>query len=817
MSKLKQLILGSPKSQSKSGKNSPHGSDLIPVTDIRDGVVITADNRYLKIIEILPTNFSLKSAVEQQNIIYYLASYLKVAPSSLQILIRTRRADVDAYCTQMERCYQQEINEDCKAMIWEDAQLVNYLAATEAVSRKFYIVLPYQGTSTDFAEISKELAVQAETAYQYLSYCGLEVVRHEDYDRFTFQVLYYSARLDAPPDNAAGYLTPVVDAETDGPEDGQLQLYELLTPTEIDTTNKRYVCMDGVYRSYFYLSGYPTQNPWAWLSPLVDAGDGVSVSFFLRRQPKEQVVQKISKTTMLNRSRMRDVGDTRGDYEELDDAINSGLYIKEQLNRENEELYYMNTLIEVCAGDEETLNARIRQVETLCRSHSWLLRPALYRQAECFRSMLPLDSLDTKIYTHSKRNILTQGAAKAFPFSSYELCDDTGVLLGINLYNSTAVILDNFSADLYSNGNMAIFGMSGAGKTYTLLLLAMRYRMLGVKVMIITPEKGFEYRSVCDAIGGQYYRISPGSADCINLMEIRRTTLDIDENLRGNELRQDSVLLDKVQQIHTYLSLRYPQMTPEESYQLNIAILACYTTFGITKDNASLLNPDGSFKRMPDFTDLLVFLQQYPVLKNLALMVQEQIEMGMGGQTNVDLHSDFIVLDTSGAPKKELSPCTYIATSFIRDEISRSRTRKKAVVGDELWKIAGDAENEAAADFVVELVKTVRGYGGIFISATQNVIDYFALRDGKFGDALLNNSRLKLLLQMEEAEALKVQEKLGLSDEETMQIIRSGRGQGLLCAGPNRVCVEIRASQTEHDLITTSRTDLEKRIRLADE
>ena len=111
------------------------------------------------------------------------------------------------------------------------------------------------------------------------------------------------------------------------------------------------------------------------------------------------------------------------------------------------------------------------------------------------------------------------------------------------------------------------------------------------------------------------------------------------------------------------------------------------------------------------------------------------------------------------------------------------------------------------------MIKTIRGYSGVFIAATQNVIDYFALRDGKFGDTLLNNSRLKLLLQMEEAEALKLQEKLGLTDEEVMQIVRSGRGQGLLCAGKNRISVEIRASQAQHELITTSRTDLEKRAK----
>ncbi len=214
---------------------------------------------------------------------------------------------------------------------------------------------------------------------------------------------------------------------------------------------------------------------------------------------------------------------------------------------------------------------------------------------------------------------------------------------------------------------------------------------------------------------------------------------------------------------------------------------------------------------MPDLTHLYPYLLKYPVLKNVALAVKELIEFGMGGQTNVNLNSSFVVLDTSGSKKKDISSSTFIATSFIRDELSRSRTRKKAVFTDELWVIAGEEGNEKAADFVIEVIKVIRGYGAIFVSATQNVIDYFALRDGKFGDTLLNNSRFKLLLHMEEAEAVKLQEKLKLSDEEIRQITRYGRGQGLLCAGKNRISVEIRSSQAEYDMITTNRADLEKR------
>lgn len=821
---IKSLLFGNKRNVTVPGSRFPNGTQsLVPVVDIQRGVIITEEGRYLKILEVLPTNFYLKNSLEQQNIIYYMASYLRIAPVSLQILVHTGRADIDAFCEQMQKSYEHEKNEMCRDMILEDAQLVNYLAANEAVTRKFYLIFEHEGTATDFSEIAKQLAEAAETAYQYLDYCGLEVLRHEQYDEFLFRTLYTAFRRknSFEVDHTALFAeigtihgTDEIPEElSDEDQIGMITVQDALAPTESDLTAKEYIIIDGTYYAYLYVSGYgyPTQVGLAWLSPLVELGDGISISFYLNKKRKEQILQKVAKTTMFNRSRMRDVEDTRADFEEMDDAISSGLYIKEQLNREGEEFFYMQTLIEVTADDPEILEQRIKQVQNRCASMNLSIRRADYCHEQCFKSMLPLCKLDADIEKKARRNILTQGAAAAFPFSSFELCDDKGILLGINLHNNSTVILDNFNSDIYSNGNMAIFGMTGAGKTYTILLMAMRFRMSGVQVFVIAPEKGFEYRGPCETLGGQYIKLARGSTDCINIMDIRRTTMDIDDNLAGHDSRKDSVMLDVVQDIKTYFGLRYPAMTPEERYMLNSAIIECYGKFGITKDNESLLNPDGSFKEMPTLADLYPIVNAVPELKNIAIIIKDLVESGMGGKTNVDLRSSFIVMDTSSAREEDLSATTFLATVFIRDEMSKSRTRKKAVFGDELWIIAGKEGNEQAAEFVIKLAKTIRGYGGIFVSSTQNTIDYFALNSGKFGDAVLNNSRLKLLLQMEEPEALKLKEKVGLSDEEVMQILRCGRGQGLLCAGKNRIAVEIRSSRSQYDLITTNRADLEKR------
>jgi len=169
------------------------------------------------------------------------------------------------------------------------------------------------------------------------------------------------------------------------------------------------------------------------------------------------------------------------------------------------------------------------------------------------------------------------------------------------------------------------------------------------------------------------------------------------------------------------------------------------------------------------------------------------------------------VLDISELGKDLLPLGMFLALDFVWDEAKKSRVQKKAIFLDEIWELIGAGSNALAAEFCLEIFKVIRGYGGAAVSATQDLVDYFALDDGKYGKAILNNCRTKIVLQLEDAEALTVRNYLGLSEEETMQITRSGVGQGLLCAGRNRVGVEIRASRTEYDLISTRREDLLKR------
>lgn len=601
-------------------------------------------------------------------------------------------------------------------------------------------------------------------------------------------------------------------------ESGTTTIPDLLAPASANFIPRDYVEVDGIYFAYLYITGYgyTTLVGNGWLNPIIEAGEDINVTFFIRRQPKDKILSRIAKTTMINRSRMRDVEDTRQDYEELDSAISSGLYLKEGMNRGGEDFYYMNTLLEVVARDLDTLEQQVATLETLCTSLDIVCRRCDYKHEQGFLSALPLLSLDGDIERKSRRNALTSGVAAAFPFSSFEICDQNGIMLGINLHNRSVCMLDVFDATKYANANMSLLGMSGAGKTFLLQLIAMRLRQQGVQVFIIAPLKGFEFRPACEAIGGRYIKISPSSEDCINIMEIRRATLDTDAEL-GRD-RGDSLLADKIAKLHIFFALLKPKITDEERNYLDTALVDCYGRFGITHSNHSLYGEDGRFKTMPILRDLYDVLREQPETKSLSVVLSRFVTGSasrLGQHTNVDLDNKYIIMDISEMGKDLLPLGMFLALDYCWDKCKESRVQKKALMLDELWCLIGASSNPLAADYVLEIFKVIRGYGGSAICATQDLNDFFALENGKYGKAIINNSRTKIVLPLEEDEALRVKEVLGLSDEETMQVIRNKSGEGLLCAGHNRISVAFQSTRAEYRAITTRRSDLEEQVEYA--
>ena len=598
-------------------------------------------------------------------------------------------------------------------------------------------------------------------------------------------------------------------------EAGSTTILDILSPTTVDTKSKDYIVVDGVYHTYLYITGYgyTTTVGSCWLAPLVEAGEGINMSFLVKRQSKEKILSKISQTTMMNRSRMREVGDTRQDYEELDSAISSGLYLKDVMNRQGEDFYYMHTLIEVTALDPETLEQRATEVEKLCVSVDMIARRCDYKNEQAFLSSLPILSLDSDIERKARRNALTSGVAAAFPFASYELSDHNGIFLGLNLYNRSPVFLDPYDDYKYTNGNWWIGGSTGAGKTVTLQCLGGRLRQQGKRVIIIAPKKGHEFRPLCEKLGGLYLRMSPSSKDCPNLMAIRRRSLDSYAKLKNIAARDDSVLADKIAQLIIWFSLKKKDLNEEDKSRLDSSLVEVYGRYGITFENSTIVDEDGSFRTMPVIADWYEVLSKNPDTRHLAVVLSRYVTgsaAAMASRNDIDLDNKYIVLDLSGMPDDMIADGTFWATSVAYDLIMNCESGLSALLADELWSLVGATANPQAAGFILEMVKTIRGLGGIAVTSTQGMQDLFGLEGGSYGKGILDASRIKLVMQMEEQEARLIQDKLNLSEDEVRQITRFRRGEGLLCIGYNHVPVAFYTTPKEYEAITTSPTDLRR-------
>ena len=795
-------------------------ADYVPIEKIENGVIYTRDHRYVKVVEVVPVNFLLRSAQEQRGIIYSFISYLKIAPVKVQFKVLTKRADIDRHVETVRRELEQETDPHCRMLQEDYLRLIQQLGSREAITRRFFLIFEYEelpGTRRGHEEEEAIASLQtaARTASNYLRQCGNTVIVPENEDEaaseIPYNILCRKESNEQPfPQKLKSVLTEYLAA---GRSLDNIPSNEFYAPTRIDLTHGRYICIDGVYYAYLMVpsDGYKSQVPAGWLSLVVNAGDGIDLDMFLSRQPKDRMIRKLGQQLRINRSKIKETSDTNTDFDDLDGAIRSGYFLKDGLGN-NEDFYYLNLLITITAASVDELEWRCAEMKKLLLSQDMDVQPCSFCQEQAFLSSLPLVSLEHSLFERSKRNVLTLGAASCYPFTSYEMCDDNGILLGVNKHNNSLIIVDIFDSRVYKNANIAILGTSGAGKSFSMQLMATRMRRKGIQVFIVAPLKGHEFHRACSNIGGEFIQISPASQNCINVMAIRKVDRSVDEMLDGPGVEK-SLLAAKIQRLHIFFSLLIPDMNHEERQLLDDALIRTYAQLGITHDNSTLDDPDhpGQYRTMPVLGDLYEVLKESSDTKRLANIINRLVNGSartFNQQTNVSLDNKYTVLDISELTGDLLTVGMFVALDFVWDKAKENRTEEKAIFIDECWQLIGANSNRLAAEFVLEIFKIIRGYGGSAICATQDINDFFALEDGKYGKGIINNAKTKILLNLEEEEARRVQSILHLSEAEVMEITHFERGSGLISTNNNNVTVEIKCSQLEKELITTDRREL---------
>ena len=805
--------------------------DFIPIKDIVYGIIETTDGRYIKILEIEPINFMLRSDEEQFNIISSFASWLKISPMRLQFKSITRKADSDKHVAMVREELEAEESEQCKHLGEGYIRLIKDVGNREALTRRFFLIFQYEeirrGDGEDFSQIYGMLHTAEQNARAYFMQCGNSILQPKDPDEQAAEILYmfFNRRscVDEPFDSRVNRVvidTMAARKKVIGIDPvPHIKVSHFLAPRGIDLSHYNYILMDGLYYSFLYIkgNGYPNMVRAGWMSALINAGEGIDIDVHLLRENRSKTIDKVAQRIRLNRTKLKSMQDTSTDYEELTNSIQAGYFIKHGIANNNEDLFYMSVFVTVSAKTYEELMWRKQQMVDMLKSMDMYVSDCRFQQEAALQSVMPFLRIAPSLEKKSQRNVLTSGAASTYMFTSFEMSDDTGVLLGINRHNNSLCIVDLFNTKKNKNANLNLLGTSGAGKTFTLQLLALRMRMRGIQCFIIAPIKGHEFRRACNRIGGQFIKIAPGSPHCINVMEIRHTItpeMELIDEMDYSEM--DSMLARKIQQLMIFFSLLIPDMTNEEEQMLDEALIKTYADFGITHDNDSLyvdaaVSPP-KMKPMPILGDLHKNLLENAMTQRIAIIVSRFVTgsaQSFNQQTNVDLSNKYIVLDLSELKGKLLPVGMMIALDYVWDNVKADRTKKKAIMIDEIWQLVGASSNKMAAEFCLTIFKTIRGFGGAAVSATQDLSDFFGLEDGKYGRAIVNNSKNKIILNLEPDEARYVQEVLKLTKTEMRSITRFERGEALVYSNNNKVPVVIKASKEEQEMITTDRAELE--------
>ena len=818
------------KSRKRRSKTSEFVQDFLPVREIRNGIIETTDDRYVKIIEILPINFLLRSSEEQYNIISSFASWLKISPMKLQFKSVSRKADSDKHVAMVREELSREENQQCRQLGEEYLRLIKDVGNKEALSRRFFLIFQYEppagkrSSGESYADIYGMIQTAVQNAKTYFMQCGNAIVQPEDEDAFTAEMLYMffnrSSCVNEPFQSRVERV--VVDTmQAKGKIIGldavpHIRHANFIAPRGIDFSHYNFVVMDGMYYSVMHIrrNGFPHTVRGGWMSSLINAGEGVDIDVHLRRENRGKTLDKVAQRIRLNRTKLRGMQDTSTDYEELTGSIQSGYYIKSGIANNNEDLFYMSVFITISARTYEELLWRRGQMTDLLKSMDMYVGDCNFQQEAALRSVMPFLCIDPNIEKKAQRNILTSGAASTYMFTSFEMSDDSGVLLGINRHNNSLCVVDLFNTRVNKNANVTLLGTSGAGKTFTMQLLALRMRMRGIQCYILAPLKGHEFKRACAAVGGTYIKISPGSTNCINVMEIRRTLspeMELIDEMDYNS--EDSLLSRKIQQLLIFFSLLIPDMSNEEEQMLDEALVRTYRQFGITHDNDSLYADKAHtrYKRMPILGDLHKLLEANPLTQRLAIIVSRFVTgsaQSFNQQTNVNLENKYVVIDISELKGKLLPVGMFIGLDYIWDQVKSDRTKRKAIYIDEIWQLIGASSNRQAGEFCQEIFKIARGYGAAAIAASQDLSDFFSLEDGKYGRAIINNSKTKIILNLEPDEAEYVRETLKLTRTEIRSITQFERGEALISSNNNKVPVLVRASKVEQQLITTDRSEL---------
>ncbi len=501
-----------------------------------------------------------------------------------------------------------------------------------------------------------------------------------------------------------------------------------------------------------------------------------------------------------------DLKNTKENIQDIDIAqytYDDAKYIRKEMQINNEDLYLLYIYIDIYAESPNELEAILNNVEGILQSNGIQTRRANFRQEQVFFACMPFFQNEYSIKNASKRNILTSGLVGTYPFISSSIFDEEGILIGNNIYNNSLIFVDRFNREKYKNGNLCIFGASGAGKSFFTKLQILRNWLVGIEQYVIDPER--EYQKICENLDGTIFKIGPSSNTYINIFDIR------EESIEENK----GYLATKIQKLLGFFGLVFGELNEEEKALLEEKIIETYNQKQITFDDKSLYKEENKerieikpiFKdssEMPILEDFYEILGKDKRTEKYKMQLHPFVKGSLSffnNHTSIEIKNKLIIADIYELGEDNLKYGMWIFTELFWDLIKKDRNVKKSIYLDEIWRLIGVTSNKEVASFIYKIFKTIRKYSGTSVAITQDVSDLFSLENGTYGKSILNNSCIKAFFSMEEENIKVLAEYSNLSEKEKVEIRSLKKGECMMFIDQSHILVKIDCSENEKNLV----------------
>lgn len=556
----------------------------------------------------------------------------------------------------------------------------------------------------------------------------------------------------------------------------ELDLQDMLAPSALKITPRELSLGNKVTRSFFVIS-YPHYLSDSWFSPIINLDKVFDISIFIHPIETARMLRQFEKKVAEIQSQIH-MREEKGFVRDpkLDAAYQNLEKLRDDLQQAQERIFNVGLYITLYGDDTAELDKAESEIKSILESSLVYLKPALFQQEQGFKSTLPTST--DLLEVHSKLN--SSPLSSLFPFTSFDLTSNKGILYGINRHNSSLVLFDRFSLENY---NSVTFAKAGSGKSYSTKLEILRTLMFDADVIVIDPEREYEY--MAETTGGRYFNISLTSEHHINPFDLPHPRPDESD---ADVLRSNTVNLIGL------FRIMLGGLSPEEDAIIDRAITETYALKDIT--------PDSKFTDIepPLLSDFEMVLSGMEGAESLVAKLSKYTKGTWSGfinqPTNVDINKKFIVFSVRDM-EDELKPVAmYIVTHFIWNAI-RKELKKRLLVIDEAWWMM---KSEDTASFLLSLAKRGRKYYLGLSTITQDVEDFLK---SPYGMPIITNSSIQVLLKQSASSIDIVQKTFNLTDEEKYLLLESNVGEGIFFAGLKHVAIKITGSYAEDQIITS--------------